>query len=472
MSRIDDTEFQRLSERFLHVYARVEPYEWRSNLKKSRRLIDECKRDGIETFNNLVTYLAPVHEAGNLNGKIQCVDLIQPFVEKIKLVFQILDLQYNWQDNPFELIDIDLVTENPDKNLAQGGSDTASGGEPSILSDSQGDLDNDQNNLQNQHLQDNRNEIIMAQTPEQFLKMATGIMNYKFNGEPLLLDSFLADIALVDEMTIGANKQLSRTFFKRCLTGRALECMPAETPDLPSITNALKANIKQESSDVISGKMMALKLRKGNFTDFTTQAEKLAEAYRRGLVDEGISKPKAQELAVKKTVELCRKTARSDVVKSVISSTAYTNPSEVLAKLVTENDVANKEKRETDTYRANSQQNRNFRGGNRGNRSNGRGNGRGNFHNNGNRYNNNYGNNSGQNQNQNRQNQNGNGNFRGNGNYRGNGNFRQNRGNFQNQNEHTIRFVSGNSMGPSPGHPQQQMQNPQQNEQVFHVPFQ
>lgn len=205
---------------------------------------------------------------------------------------------------------------------------------------------------------------------------------------------------------------------------------------------------------------MALKVQKNDYTDFSKQADDLCEAFRRGLRAEGIPPEKAKELTVKKAVELCRKTARSDVVKSVISAANFSNPSEVFAKLVTENDVASKEKREADAFKAKSQQNQS-----RPNRNN-RGNGRGGYKNNGNRGNGNNGNNGnrGQNQYQNRGNGNGNGNYRGNGQNRGRGNG--------NRNEHTIRLVTGNPLGPNPGHQQQQQPQQRQNEQVFHVPFQ
>lgn len=250
----------------------------------------------------------------------------------------------------------------------------------------------------------------------------------------------------------------------------ALESLPDEIESVDDILQALKDSIKPEISAVVEGKLMALRLEKGNFTKYTEQAEKLSEAFRRSLVVEGIPKTKAKEMTIKKTVELCRKTATSEIVKSVLSAASFLSPKEVIAKFVTENDIVRREKRESDNNKnAGNKFNNNFqnnRGNYRGNRGNFRGNrgfqnnNRGNFNNNGNSnrggFNGNYRGND-------------RGNFRGQnrGGHRGNtrGNYNNYGNNNQNQNEHVIRFVSGQQNGQQ----QQIQQNQGQNEQVFRL---
>lgn len=320
-------------------------------------------------------------------------------------------------------------------------------------------------NTGTQTLVDN-NTVNMPQTTAEFLRVASGLINYKFEGDPLKLATFLADVDLVCLSAENNNRALCLTFVKRCLSGKALECITDDDDTIDKIKATLTANIKPESSDVVEGKMMALRVRKGNFTEFTEEAEKLAEAFRRSLVVSGIPRAKAQEMTIKKTIELCRKTARSDTVKSVISSTKYEQPADVLATLVTQNDIARKEKAESDAIRA-KQQSKNSGSQNRNSRFNGRGGGRGNYNNNGGRGGNNYRQQNGQNGNRDQQ-QRGNGNFRGNGQNRGS-QYRNNR------NEHTIRFVSGNPMGqmqPPLGFQHQQMPQQQQQDQIYQIPFQ
>lgn len=50
-----------------------------------------------------------MHEAGGFNDKLEVTEAIKPFLETIKKSFEILNLHYNWSENPLEIIDIALV---------------------------------------------------------------------------------------------------------------------------------------------------------------------------------------------------------------------------------------------------------------------------------------------------------------------------------------------------------------------------
>lgn len=187
------------------------------------------------------------------------------------------------------------------------------------------------------------------------------------------------------------------------LEGRALECIPTNNVTAESIKEALNANIKPDNSNVISGRMLALKLKPKKLAESGKQAEELAEALERTLVIEGTTQAKARQMATEKTVDMCRINARSDLLKSVLASSTFVNPKDVIAKYVTE---SSKETQVLAIY--------NNRFGNNNNR--GRGRGRGG------RYNNNNGN---RNNNYNNNNNNGNGynnNYRGKRGGRGNNN--------------------------------------------------
>lgn len=226
-------------------------------------------------------------------------------------------------------------------------------------------------------------------------------------------------------MTPANQKAFCLTFVKAKLEQKALECLPDEVRTVKDIVDG---KIKHKGSDVIEGKMVALRLKKGNYTDFTKEANELADAYRRALVLEGITKTKADQLTIKKMIEICRKNTYVEGVRSTIQSTKYELPSEVLSTFVTQCDIANREKRESEITRQRQNKSENFRGiykfGQRGgfnrhqNRDDrGQQNGRGRYQNN-----------------------------RGNGHYRGggNGNFRCfQRGNYAPQrNKQTIRLVA------------------------------
>lgn len=168
------------------------------------------------------------------------------------------------------------------------------------------------------------------------------------------------------------------------LAGKALESVPETPASVDDIINGLKSNIKPDSSKVIEGKMMALKHDTSKPTDFATEAEKLAESLQRSLIIEGISQAKAKSMVVEKTVEMCRQTAKSNLVRSVMASTSFTDPKEAIAKFVVESSTDAKEK---SIFKFN-QQNPNRK--NSWNRKNNRGNYRQNQDSNSNNYQNNW----------------------------------------------------------------------------------
>lgn len=131
-------------------------------------------------------------------------------------------------------------------------------------------------------------------------------------------------------------------------------------------------------------------------------------------------------MTINKTVEMCRASAKTQLVKSVLASTKFDEPKEVLAKYIVEVTGENKEAKEAQVLKYNSYTNR------------GRGNGRGNFRGS-NGYNIGYRSYNQQNFNRNNQNFNQNRSGRGRGNFRGaRGNFG---GSYRNQNHSNDRFV-------------------------------
>lgn len=183
--------------------------------------------------------------------------------------------------------------------------------------------------------------------------------------------------------------------------------------------------------------MMALRVDKGNIQDYSKKAEELADAFRRALVMEQIPFAKAEEMTIDKTVELCRTNAQNNLVKSVLASTKFSNPKEVIAKFIVE---SNTTKQEAQVFALRKSQNR-------GNGSNRNGNYRNNGNNNRNgRYNNNGYNNNGNNRNRNGRYNNNNNNNRNNNNGYGNrnnnnGNNRNNDNRNNNNNQRNVRHA-------------------------------
>lgn len=199
-----------------------------------------------------------------------------------------------------------------------------------------------------QHFPNNTNsntEIMSTDiTPNDFLKMASSHINKTFSGDPLCLNSFIDSIDLLHSLaTTAALRTLLVSFLKTKIDGKAREFLTETDNTVDLIKTALRTNIKPDNSKVVEARMLSLRLTITNQQEFTTKAEELAESLRRSLVVEGMSHAKANEITIDKTIELCRANARSDLVKSVLEASTFTQPKEVIAKLLVQSDKAKKE---------------------------------------------------------------------------------------------------------------------------------
>lgn len=454
MTRIDSGEIKKLKENFNTVWKRIEPYESRRPLPKEESKITEYRADIVDKYNDLLSYITDGYSELSEVQKETLDKVIKTSLLKLKRAFEILKVKYKFTEDIFVQINANEISYESvlyasEKTATVSNTSASTSTQRAHESDTDIDeaIDNSFNGNTTRESEnssdsdDSDNDETMPQTKESFLKFAASIVNYKYGGEPAKREGFIADIVLIEGVAEQDQKGTCFDFVKTRMEGKALESVPDEARTVKDIIDALRKDIKNEPSEVIESRFAALRLDKGNYAKFTELTEKQAEAYRRSLVNEGISKTKAQQMAVKRTVELCRKTARSEIVKAVLSSSKFETPAEVLAKFVTENDLAWKEKKEADR----SKQGKGSR--NDGNKNK-------NDNKNGNKNNSKF----------NKNNGNSNGNFN-KGNFKNgkSGNFKGNRNN--RNGEATIRFVQGNGAGPSGSGEQAQGQ-----EQVFHFP--
>jgi len=185
----------------------------------------------------------------------------------------------------------------------------------------------------------------MTLTNVEFLKLASATINRNYSGNPLQLQSFIDSIDLLKTLADSNDlKTLLKSFVLSKLEGTAREYITNDVQTVEQIIAQLKSKIRPESSKVIEGKMQALKADRSSMQNFTKQAEELADCLKRSLVMEGISLQKAEEMSIEKTVEMCRASARSDLVKAILSSTKFNDPKEVVAKFIVETNAEIKEK--------------------------------------------------------------------------------------------------------------------------------
>lgn len=274
----------------------------------------------------------------------------------------------------------------------------------------------------------------------QFIKTCGAQINKDFSGDPLSLKSFINSINLLKR--VGANNlETLRLFVLTKITGKAQECIRENPATVDEIIEDLKKYIKPDNSKVIEGRMQALRFNVARAQEFTQQAEELAEALQRTLIIEGVSQQKAKEMTIERTIDMCRQTARTEFVRSIIASASFETPKDVLAKFVVENSKEKTEKQILAVRQSNNNRNtsNNFQNRN----SNGRG--RGNFRGNRQNYNNNY-------RNQNNSYGNNSRNYRGN---NRNGRYQRGRNNYNNYNNNNndryVRVMSENYSSPPNG---------------------
>lgn len=415
--------YKKLEEEFVLVSKRI----LKTNISTNEETLHQYKLDIINTHNALIRYISYYYSKFDTATKtVYKTNLIQ-IRQRIIRCFENLQFQYHFS----ELLLTQIEYESEDES------------ELSVIDTANltiTELDTIQEDSENINMAD--------EARNKFITLCAQTLNNKYGGDPLGLSTFLNGIEFL-ELLAGDNINILVSFIKTRLEGKALEAIPSQNLTIANIKSSLKETIKPDSSKVVEGRILALKFNPTKSGEFTKDATELAEAFQRSLIIEGIPQAKAKSMAIEKTIEICRKSARSETVKAILAAKEFTEPSEVIAKLVVEGNTVYHEKQILSIQKQYRNNNNNRGRGN--NRSRGS---YGNYNNNRNNYQNNYQgyrNDNYNNQNGGYNNQNGNYNNNYRGNSRGRGNFRGNGRGYNNQNSQYIRVASnqGNEQLPS-----------------------
>ncbi|XP_055307170.1 putative uncharacterized protein DDB_G0286901, partial [Sitodiplosis mosellana] len=176
-----------------------------------------------------------------------------------------------------------------------------------------------------------------------YLGQVSKIITTTYKGDPNGRDAFITSIELANTITKSDFKQHLIQFIKTKLEGRALETLPENVGTVEEIIQAIKGKIKPESSKVVLGRFLALRNERNAMSKFQEQAENLADELRRAYISEGMTHNLAEKTTIEKTVEMCRLSARTNLVKSILASSEFKEPKEVVAKLITETNTENNE---------------------------------------------------------------------------------------------------------------------------------
>lgn len=335
-------KIKKLQEEYYVISKRV----LKKDLSKNPVKLNEYKEDLIKSYNNLILNLRTIFPNAKSSNKVQLRNIFIKVRENIIRCFNALKINIKVPTNLNNIIEkqniLDTITENS-INKENSDSDLETPESPNFepLSDPE-TVDIEQSS---EFEPENSEGSKMVLTKPEFLKICASTINRNYSGDPLALNAFCNSIDLLYELT-DENADL-RTFLtafvKAKLEGKALEALPSEVPNVSSIKEALKAKILPDNSKIIEGKIQALRTSRKSLQEFSKEAEELAEAFQRSLIVEGIPQQKAQEMATERTIEMCRASARSDIVKSVIAATKFANPKEAIAKFVVETGNASKE---------------------------------------------------------------------------------------------------------------------------------
>lgn len=439
MSQFKREEYDKYKRDFDLVIKKILNYETRSlpteSDKRDERIV-QYKCELVAVYNALIKYIGTFFNTFDHESKTALRGKIGNWKLSVLRALAILGLSVDLPEN-FELIDIEkIISADQIETL----NDSATGSTVFLSGENLNRNTVESNSLTGNEIL-NRPAETMVQSFIEFLNIATKLINYKYDGDPLSLSTFLNKVELLEAATEQPNKEHLVKYVKSCLEGKAIEALPPNVNTLQEIIDALKAEIKFDSSKVIEGKLMALKADHTRLNEYAKKAEELALALKRALVLEEFPPKKANEMVVAKTIELCRSNSRSTLVRGILGSAKFENAEEVIAKYIVESRTETTENQILAFKQQNSRSNghKNFRGNNNNFRTN-------------QSQNNNY--------NQSNNNYNNGGNFRGNsrGNSRGNfrNNFRGNyrgrgRGGYQNYqgDERNVRVLENQSAPPS-----------------------
>lgn len=183
-----------------------------------------------------------------------------------------------------------------------------------------------------------------------------------FNGDPIQLRSFVNNVKLVKSLCPVDLLPTLVLFVKGRLEGKALTFVDDNATTIEDIITKLTDKIQPDSSSVLEAKLAAIRFDNKNLTTFSAEIEKVSDMLTLTFINEGIPCDKANDMTVQKVVETCRKSARSDLVKSVLASSSFKTPKDVVSKFVTEIADQNKDKQFL-AYQVQARGNTRWRGG-------------------------------------------------------------------------------------------------------------
>lgn len=283
-----EDEYNEVSGNFEKVAKRILIFKTDKNRKvpTDKEKVLKYKTDIVEAYNNFIEFIARVFESQNTKTK-EALHRDFDNVHKPKLLecLKVLKLTAQVPRN-FLSLDINTIVDvntSQTSETAKQITEIATSSATQDIAETLADIENETNSIElpgdptvdskqlsPTKLTDQNNgtprDSTMPQSKQDFLKMAASVLNYKYDADPLRLESFLADVEIVEAMAEAEQNDFCLKFIKAKLDQKALEHLPEEIKAVKDITDALRNGIKVESSEVVEGKMLALRVNRGNYT--------------------------------------------------------------------------------------------------------------------------------------------------------------------------------------------------------------
>jgi len=216
----------------------------------------------------------------------------------------------------------------------------------------------------------------MAQSNIDFINTASKLIPV-LDGKAENLTSFIGALEIIESIK-GEHEQLAVSIIKTKLKGVARNLIGNKTT-INEVISRLKSNVKGETVEVLSAKLMNLQQRNKTANQYTQEVEQMTKSLEGAYITDGLSLELARRYSTQHAVKAMTKNCTIDKVKLIMQAGTFNTMNEAISKFVNSCTEATGQPN-TVLYYKNYPQ----RGGNRG-----RGNYRGNFRGRNNNYNNN-----------------------------------------------------------------------------------
>jgi len=176
-----------------------------------------------------------------------------------------------------------------------------------------------------------RSNITMAQTNIDFINTAAKLIPV-FDGKAENLTSFI-DALQILELIKGEHEQLAVSIIKTKLKGVARNLIGNET-SISEIISSLKGNVKGETVEVLSAKLINLQQRNKTANQYVQEVEQLTKTLEGAYIADGLPLQLARSYSTQNAVKAMTKNCTIDKVKLIMQAGTFNSMNDAVSKFV------------------------------------------------------------------------------------------------------------------------------------------